>query len=44
MDVVGVYETFARQQHTMNTQRFLATKYEVLIAREYGVLVAGKQL
>ena len=44
MDVVGVYETFARQQHTMNTQRFLAAKYEVLIAREYGVLVAGKQL
>ena len=44
MDVVGVYETFARQQHTMNIQRFLAAKYEVLIAREYGVLVAGKQL
>lgn len=44
MDVVGVYETFARQQHTMNTKRFLAAKYEVLIAREYGVLVAGKQL
>ena len=44
MDVVGVYETFARQQHTMNTQRFLAAKYELLIAREYGVLVAGKQL
>ena len=44
MDVVGVYETFARQQHTMNTQRFLAAKYEVPIAREYGVLVAGKQL
>ena len=44
MDVVGVYETFARQQHSMNTQRFLAAKYEVLIARQYGVLVAGKQL
>jgi adhesin transport system outer membrane protein len=44
MDVVGVYETFARQQHTMNTQRFLAAKYEVLIAREYGVLVSGTQL
>ena len=44
MDVVGVYETFARQQHIMNTQRFLAAKYEVLIARKYGVLVAGKQL
>ena len=44
MDVVGVYETFARQQHKMNTQRFLAAKFEVLIAREYGVLVAGKQL
>jgi len=44
MDVVGVYETFARQQHTMNTQRFLAAKYEVLIAREYGVLVSGAQI
>ena len=44
MDVVGVYETFARQQHTMNTQRFLAARYEVLIAREYGLLVSGSQL
>ena len=41
MDVVGVYETFARQQRAQITHKYQAARLELAIARELGALADG---
>lgn len=41
MDVVGVYETFARQQRAQTTHKYQAARLELAIARELGALADG---
>ena len=44
MDVVGVYETFARQQRAQTTHKYQAARLELAIAREMGALAHGGDL
>jgi adhesin transport system outer membrane protein len=41
MDVVGVYETFARQQHAEVTLKYDAIRLRVAMAELLGVLADG---
>jgi len=44
MDVVGVYETFARQQRAQITHKYQAARLELAIARELGALADGADI
>ncbi|WP_241434531.1 TolC family protein [Sulfitobacter noctilucae] len=44
MDVVGVYETFARQQQTEITLKYEAKQLQVSLARLLGVLADGDEI
>lgn len=44
MDVVGVYETFSRQQRSRIEHTYAAAKLELAIARELGLLVDGDEI
>jgi adhesin transport system outer membrane protein len=44
MDVVGVYETFARQQRAQTTHKYQAARLELAIARELGALANGDEI
>ncbi len=44
MDVVGVYETFARQQRAQITHKYQAARLELAIARELGALADGEDI
>jgi len=44
MDVVGVYETFSRQQQSAATLKYQAARIKLEIAREMGLLASGADI
>ncbi len=44
MDVVGVYETFSRQQRSRIEHTYTAARLELAIARELGLLADGDEI
>ncbi|MEM9579404.1 MAG: TolC family protein [Pseudomonadota bacterium] len=44
MDVVGVYQTYARQQSSAATLKYRAARIKLEIAREMGLLASGRDI